>query len=75
MSYFLIECSEDGDVSITQHDRESLVKSISNGEYKNATFINSVPGVDPQYWGGQVLVIKGEIVVPKPKEVVMEYDI
>ena len=38
--------------------------------------MKSIEDVDPAYWGENTyLLIKGEIIVPKPKKVVTEYEI
>ena len=73
MSYFLIY----------QHDKEARVKQVTKKEIKEildeeeAIFIKpKIEDTDPAYWGENAyLLIKGEVIVPKPKKVVTEYEI
>lgn len=72
MSYFLIYCSEDGDTRVYEYTAEQ-VEALLNGpeaEHQVGDFFDKVPDRDTAYWSRKVLLIKGEIVVPKVKEVV-----
>ena len=75
MTYFLIHCSEDGDVSVTPYEKDDLLRAIKNKDYGPIEFMENINYGDPQYWGNKSLIIKGEIVIPKPKKVVEEYEI
>jgi len=70
MTYFVINCTPEGYVSVIPDEREHLLKVLDGKQYE---FIEKLDEYDPQYWGNQVLIIKGEIVIPKPK--VVKYDI
>jgi len=84
MPYFLLTSNEDG-TSIIQLDEQELLKRITpdkNGDAwygSDVTFLSGVPKSDKGYWNGvpenSVLIIKGEIVVPKPKAVAVKYEL
>lgn len=75
--YFLISVSEDGDVSVSSWDsREKLLKDLEHDELNVADFAEKIEDCDPQYWGNHpYLLIKGHIVVPKPKQVTVSLDV
>jgi len=73
--YTVIKPSEDG-AKIYQMDKNSLrdfIKRLPDGW----SFIEDLEtaGNDPNYWGYNILIIKGDTVVPNPVEVVTEYEI
>src|SRR5271156_423235 len=61
-TYYLIQCSEDGDVSVNECDVAELEKRLGDPEAA-VTLSPKLPDRDPQYWGGKSVVIKGEIVL------------
>lgn len=79
MSYFLIYCSEDGDVSVTPYEKEELLEAIRTEDYGCVGFIENISELqgngDPQMWGNNILIIKGEIVTPEPEKVIEKYKI
>lgn len=73
--YTVIKPTEDG-TQIYQMDKNSLrdfIKRLPDG-WDFVTDIESV-GSDPNYWGYNILIIKGKTVVPNPVEVAIEYEI
>jgi len=73
MTYFVINCS-DGDVIVTSYEKEHLLKAIEDEYYGHGIeFMETLSESNPQYWGNQVLIIKGEVVTPRPK--IVKYDI
>ena len=75
--YFLIYGTEDGG-QIQAIGGDELLDRLTSGYYGDMDFIK--PGEpfdgDTNYWGeGVYLLIKGEIVVPKAKETVTEYEL
>lgn len=77
--YFLIHNS-DGDTSVNPITKEEFLKDITTDEeYEGAVFIedlDKIDNLDTNCWPeNSYLVIKGKIVVPKPKEVVVEFEI
>ena len=85
-SYFRIYVNCDGDISIYRLSEGELLRDI-NAELTEANedgdepdvFLSSLPTIDPQDWvegdRGVSLLIRGEIVVPKPRQVVKEYEL
>jgi hypothetical protein len=66
VTFFAITVSEDGDVQVetfAPDDQETLA------DYAGMGFVSSIPGGawDPQTAKARALIIKGEIVVPKPE--------
>jgi hypothetical protein len=77
--FFKIEVNEDGEVQIRGYvHREDLLKELderyeSGEDLKFKSFLDKK---DPQYWGDEkILIIQGDIVVPKAKNVVTKFDI
>ena len=81
--YFMIRNS-DGDTHIEPLTREELMKRITPdedgntyyGHIDNITFLDAIPeDTDTNYWGEGIIIIKGDIVTPRPKEVVKSLEI
>jgi hypothetical protein len=54
---------------LTQEQLEQKLKE----EWEDYTFLNSAPGDLMNFPSKSVLIVKGEIIVPKPKKVVTEW--
>ena len=75
-SYMIITCDEDGEVRLEQTTKEKLLKSLNNKDYGDLEFLHNIKdNNDPQYWGYKGLIIKGEIVNPKPVATVTQYEV
>ena len=77
--YFVISNS-DGDTTIEHLTKDELIEKLGNDEESNhwgaESFVENLShNDDTNYWGNSILIIKGEIVIPKPKTVVKDYDI
>lgn len=81
--YFVISNS-DGDTHVTPMSKEQLEKGIfpdddgntDYGHIDNITFLDAIPeNTDTNYWGEGILIIKGDIVTPRPKKVVETFEI
>ena len=74
--YYIIHNS-DGDTTVEQVTREELLERINENYYGADGYISSLKGMDldTNYWGENVLIIKGEIVTPEPEKVVTQYNI
>lgn len=78
--YLVIDSSEDG-LTIAQVDREALQRMITPGEdgyieLDASRAMASVPRFrDSSEWGDLCLIIRGEIVTPRKKEVVTVYEL
>lgn len=74
--YFVILNSE-GDTTVEALEKEELEERLSEGGYYgNIGFIEDmIVDTDTNYWGGKMLIIKGEIAVPKPKKIVEAWEL
>jgi len=71
--YYMISAN-DGDIDVVELDKDDIAKAMADALDDDVTFLSSVPIPDPQYWpDNSSLIIKGEIVVPKPKTTITEY--
>jgi hypothetical protein len=79
MKYYVIESGEDG-ISIQTHSHESLsnyISSWSQERIRQPVFLDKVPHIDKGCWYEEngVPIIKGDIIVPKPKVVVSSWEV
>jgi hypothetical protein len=82
--YFVVRSGEDRTV-IEKMSKDRLTKLITpdeNGDTdygKNITFLNTIPDNDDGYWIGvpnnSLLIIKGEIIIPKAVKVVIKMEL
>lgn len=76
MTYFVIHGSEDGPVVRECSTAESLKQYFEDAGLERFRPGFGTDDRDPNYWPEDMaLVIKGEVVVPKPKEVVKDWDV
>lgn len=84
MPYFVLRCDEDG-TTVQQLTAEELTKAITpdaNGyteHGKGLVFLDHIPRSDKGYWITEyersMVIIKGEIVVPRPVQVVTKLEL
>jgi len=74
MALFLISISEDG-INIERVDKKKFLADLNDGDYEDETFHTELPPHGTEYWGCGYILVEGEIVVPKPKKVVTEYEL
>lgn len=76
MTYFMIYNS-DGDTRVIPMSKEELLKRVQpEDEEDQQEFFNTFPdNKDTNYWGDKALIIKGEIVSPRPLTSVVTWDI
>ena len=72
--YFVIHNGE-GDTTVREYTKEQLLAEIEENAWGDAIPIEKIVDADTNYWGGDILIIKGKIVTPKPKEVVTKYEV
>ncbi|MBD3197440.1 MAG: hypothetical protein GF317_20465 [Candidatus Lokiarchaeota archaeon] len=74
--YFVISNS-DGDTTIREYTKQALLEAIEDNEFGDSEFIGSLDSydADTNYWGENIMIIKGEIVSPEPIEQVVKYNI
>ncbi|MCP3684105.1 MAG: hypothetical protein GY861_15600 [bacterium] len=74
-NYFIIHNSE-GDTTVDQVDKEELLKRIAEEYYGEVSFHKALPEeTDTNFWGENLLIIKGEVVTPTPVKVIEKFDI
>ena len=81
--YFKITVGEDGVSMFTYDSEQELLKSINEElaqglKESEIGFVSDLPDTMHDVWNmlghhGNMLIIKGEIIVPQPKKVVEEY--
>lgn len=74
--YFVI-INSDGDTRIDCISKEELLKRINDNYYgEHRHFLDIMPTEsDTNYWGDNILIIKGSVVSPQEKKVVTEFTI
>lgn len=72
--YFVILNSE-GDTRVEELTKTKLISRLNESYYADIEFIEKIGEKDTNYWGNGMLIIKGEIVVPSPKETVVNWEI
>ena len=74
--YYVIRNS-DGDTSVRTYTKDELLYEINNGDFgvNGKNIITDIPHDDTNYWGENVLIIKGKAVCPVGRKVITEFDI
>jgi len=73
-TYFIIH-NGDGDTNVDVLTREELTKRLNEEYYGDVGFLREITEKDTNYWGDALLIIKGEIIIPKPVKVIEEYEL
>ena len=82
-TYFVIEGTEDGG-QIRQFSKKELLKAMQDDDYADidasmamsqADWDEHDTPCDPNYWGDNIVIIKGTVVQPKPKEEVTVWEV
>lgn len=76
MNYIVIDTSPDG-IYIQAFTQAELTKRLNEGDWVGREWRDSIPSdIDPNYWGKEsLIVIKGEVIVPKAVQHVTEYEV
>lgn len=73
--YFVIYNGE-GDTTVEEFTKEQLLVQINDGAWGDVEYMTDIPdNNDTNYWGNGILIIKGSIVTPEEKKVVLTHDI
>jgi hypothetical protein len=70
--YFVLSCSEDGEVYVSPKTDDEIYDWLSSEEVEGAEFgsmADLLKEHDPQYWGRKKFIIKGEVIQPIVKTV------
>lgn len=73
--YYVICTNEDGEVSMTVLDRDTLLAHLKESYWGKLPVRKLGPGNYDLDADAGVVIIAGESVVPRPKEIVTEWDI
>ena len=74
--YYIIHCSEDGEISVSEFTEEKLLVELNDDYWGTNGFIEKIDSDNPQEWDAdKLLIIKGEIIKPKPKKIVDTYEL
>ncbi len=74
--YFVIAPYEEGGVYFDAVGKEELLRNLAEHRYGKVGFLREADARDISHWGwGNILIIKGEIVVPTAKEVIKVFDV
>ncbi len=72
--YFIIGMSEDGDpfhYIMSKEELEEFLEENSEQDFMDEEDLKNYS--DSNYWNDSILIIKGEIIIPEPVEVVTKY--
>ena len=73
--YFIISNSN-GDTLITAVTKTELLEELEDRDVEFLTKEELNADNDSNYWGENVLlIIKGEVIVPKPKDIIQSYEL
>lgn len=75
--YYVIMSNDEGGVYINECTKKEVLDRLDpESGYGEQIFCPTIPSTSSENWKeNQGIIIKGEIVVPKPKEVIKEWDI
>ncbi len=78
MAYFII-CSDEDGMDIYQYSREELEELLNDEDHEKTHFFDHVPTSDKGCWTegpeNSILIIKGEIIVPKAVTKVTKFEV
>ena len=74
--YYIIKNS-DGDTTIEGVTKKELLERIDPKDpyYGHTNFLEEIKEGDTNYWGDNILIIKGSIVSPTPVKVVEKFEV
>lgn len=75
-NYFIIAQTEDG-INISEPlSKEEVLRRVEEKYYGNIPILNRMPlMIDSSLYDNGLIIIKGDIVMPKPVQTVTKYDI
>jgi hypothetical protein len=74
--YFVIHCNEDGETFVEPLTADELKKRLAEDYWgENPEIADSIPRANTAYWHGRLVIIRGEIFVPKAVQRVTEWDV
>lgn len=75
-NYIIVHVDHDGEVSVEQVSGVELRKRLNERYYSDVTILDRIPDTEPAYWpGSSLLIIRGDIVTPRPVRTVTEWEL
>lgn len=73
--YFIIDSAE-GEVHGKEYTKEELLKKLKDNWWgDDRKFYNKFPEENDLFYWDKVLIIKGKVITPKTRQVIVDYDI
>ena len=73
--YYVIHNS-DGDTTVYEYTKKELLEILNEDDRGYIKYFDEIPyETDTNYWGEGALIIRGEVVKPKEKKIVVNFDI
>lgn len=76
MSYFLIYGMEDG-TRVKQFETSEMLKKFLEDWFDDSpvSFMDCIPQDQSEFYCGHIIVIKGEVIIPRPINIVKTFEI
>ena len=76
MPYFVITPGEDG-TRVQEFTKKELLERLDEGGWSDFKCSSGIPegDADPNYWGRNMIIIEGKIIVPTAKQVTLKHTI
>jgi hypothetical protein len=74
--YMVLYCNDDGETKITYYNKQELESWLNSDWTEGATYLDNTTTEMP--WsvdGSYYMIIKGQVVVPQPKQIITKYEI
>jgi hypothetical protein len=77
MSHYFVIHNSDGDTHVEMITKDELLERLDpeNPYYGTIEFLERITKTDTNYWNDKLLIIKGDITVPKQVLVVKKYGV
>lgn len=72
--YFVISTGPDG-VSVSRINKQTLLQRLNEGYWGDVAPGPMPTDSNPEYWGTSLVIIKGDVVTPREKRTVLEYEV
>ena len=76
---YVVVSNSDGETFVSVLPKAEFLRDLNNGEFgENPEFMTEFPtntNENTSYWGGKILVLSAEVVVPKQVEVVTKWGV
>lgn len=76
MSQYIVINNSDGDTFVKSYSKEELLAILNDEDWNSYGKMSEIPDhADTNYWGDNIIIIKGEVVVPTAVTTVTEFNI